>query len=93
MSRPQRTLAAALAVAALVCAFAVIEFALPSPAHASSHEVSMLLDDDQLIYSQPQHMLATLDTLHSLGVDVVKVSLVWQLVAPNQGSSRRPRWP
>jgi hypothetical protein len=92
MSRPQRILAAALAVAALVCAVAVIEFALPSPAHASSTQVSMLLDDDQLIYVSPEHMVATLDTLHSLGVDVVKVSLVWQLIAPDQGSTRRPRF-
>jgi hypothetical protein len=92
MTRWQRTLAAALAVAAIVCGAAVVEFALPSPAHASSTQVSMLLDDDQLIYVNTQHMFSTLETLHSLGVDVVKVSLVWQLVAPNQGSARRPRF-
>ncbi len=92
MSRWQRILAAALAVAAIVCAAAVVEFALPSPAHASSTQVSMLLDDDQLIYVDTQHMVSTLETLHSLGVDVVKVSLVWQLVAPNQGSNRRPHF-
>jgi hypothetical protein len=92
MSRAQRILAAALVLVALICAAAVVEFALPSPAHASSNEVSMLLDDDQLIYSTPQHEVATLQTLHSLGIDVVKVSLVWQLVAPNQASERRPRF-
>ncbi len=42
-------IAAVGAVAALVCAFALIEFTLLSPAHASSNEVSMLLDDEQLI--------------------------------------------
>lgn len=92
MSRWQRIVAATLAVAAIVCAAAVVEFALPSPAHASSRQLSMLLDDNELIYSTPQHQAATLQTLHSLGVDVVKVSLVWQLIAPNQGSNRRPHF-
>lgn len=90
MSRPQRTAAAALVVVAIVCALIVV--ALPSPAHASSTQVSMLLDDEQLIYSGDQRTLQTLQTLHSLGVDVVKVSLVWQLIAPNQASNHRPRF-
>ncbi|MEA2638606.1 MAG: hypothetical protein QOE18_1663, partial [Chloroflexota bacterium] len=74
---------AAGAVVAMVCA-------IPAHALASTNEQSMLLDDDQLIYVDTQHMVSTLETLHSLGVDVVKVSLVWQLVAPHQGSIRRP---
>jgi len=92
MSRWQRVLAAAAAVAALVCAFAVIEFTDPTPARASSNQVSMLLDDDQLIYTSTQHMVQTLQTLHSLGVDVVKVSVVWQLIAPNASSTQRPNF-
>jgi hypothetical protein len=90
MSLLQRGVAAAAAVAVLVCAFVVIEFAAPSPAHASSTEVSMLLDDEQLIYSSTHHMVQTLETLHTLGVDVVKVSMVWQLVAPDASSTGRP---
>jgi hypothetical protein len=90
MSLPQRAIAAVAAVAALVCALAVIQFTVPSPARASGDEVSMLLDDDQLIYSSTQHMVQTLQTLHALGVDVVKVSMVWQLVAPNFSSTQRP---
>ena len=90
MSLLQRAVAAAAAVAALVCAFAVIEFASPAPAHASSTEVSMLLDDDQLIYTTPDHMRATLATLKALGVDVVKVSMVWQLVAPDAFATQEP---
>ena len=90
MRLPQRAFAVAATIAALVCALAVFEFALPSPARASGNQVSMLLDDDQLIYTSTQHMVQTLDTLHSLGIDVVKVSMVWQLVAPNAGSSQRP---
>jgi hypothetical protein len=92
MSRWQRALAAAAAVGALVCAFAVIDFTDPAPARASSNQVSMLLDDDQLIYSSTQHMVQTLQTLHSLGVGVVKVSVVWQLLAPNASSTQRPNF-
>ena len=92
MSRWQRALAAAAAVAALVCAFAVIDLTDPTPARASSNQVSMLLDDDQLIYTSTKHMLQTLQTLHSLGVDVVKVSVVWQLIAPNASSTHRPNF-
>ena len=83
-------MAAALAVAALVCAFVVIEITLPSPARASSTQVSMLLDDNELIYVPRQRMVQTLQTLRSRGVDVIKVSLVWQLIAPNQRSRNRP---
>jgi len=64
--------------------------ALPARALASGTQVSMLMDDDQLIYVDHQHMVQTLQTIHSLGVDVVKVSLVWQLVAPDPYSSRKP---
>src|SRR5262249_4921186 len=35
-------------------------------------------------------MVQTLDTLHELGVDTVKVSLVWQLIAPNANGQQRP---
>jgi hypothetical protein len=92
MSRAQRVLAAAAAVAALVCAVAVIEFTVPAPARASGTQLSMLMDDDQLIYASPQHMVRTLQTLSSLGVDVVKVSVVWQLVAPDANSTQRPNF-
>ena len=52
----------------------------------------MLMDDDQLIYVSHQHMVRTLQEIASLGVDVVKVSVVWQLIAPNPDSGRRPKF-
>src|SRR5947209_20515675 len=85
MSRWRRALAAAVAAIAVVGV-------LPAHALASTTEQSMLLDDDQLIYSSTKHMLQTLGTLHSLGVDVVKVSVVWQLIATNASSPRRPKF-
>src|SRR6267154_3742440 len=83
MSRWRKVFAAVGLVVAMVCA-------LPSHASASTTQQTSLLDDDQLIYVPTQHMLQTLGTLHSLGVDTVKVSLVWQLIAPNPSSTQRP---
>lgn len=85
MSRLARVLATGVAVAAMLCA-------LPARSLASSTETSMLMDDDQLIYVGQQHMTQTLERLASLGVDVVKVSVVWQLIAPSPFSSQRPHF-
>ena len=81
MSRWRKVLAAVGLVVAMVCA-------LPARGAASSTEQTSLLDDDQLIYVDTPHMVQTLRTLHSLGVDTVKVSLVWQLIAPNPSSNQ-----
>ena len=79
-------------ILAVVGALAIVGV-LPAHALASTTEQSMLLDDDQLIYSSTNHMVQTLQTLHTLGVDVVKVSVVWQLIAPNANSTRaRPQF-
>ncbi len=77
-----------MAVGAVVAIVGV----LPGRALASTFEQSMLFDDDQLIYSSTKHMVQTLQTFHALGVDVVKVSVVWQLIAPNANSSQRPNF-
>lgn len=85
MGARQMFLAAAIVVCALICA-------LPSPTRASAAQQSILMDDNQLIYSSPEHVARTLSQLASLGVDRVKVSVVWSLVAPDAGSSTRPRF-
>jgi len=85
MSRQARFLAATLAVVASLGA-------LPARTLASGTQASILMDDNTLIYSSPQHVEHAMRTLSWLGVDVVKVSVVWQLVAPNAASSRKPRF-
>jgi hypothetical protein len=89
MSRLARV-AATVVVALAACALAPP--ALAPRARASSTQVSILMDDDQLVYASQRHMLQTLRTLHALGVNVVKVSLVWQLVAPKPNASTKPRF-
>lgn len=83
MPRRRTALIAIAVLTALLCA-------VPARSLASTTEVSMLMDDDQLIYVSQQHMAQTLERIHSLGVDVVKASMVWQLVAPNPYSKHRP---
>lgn len=50
----------------------------------------MVMDDQQLIYSSPDRVLATMEQLKSLGVDQVKVSVVWSLVVPQPDSRKVP---
>ena len=87
MGPRRKILAAAVAVCALICA-------QPAPALAApaSKQQSILMDDDELIYAPPAHVARRLADIASLGVDRVKVSVVWSLVAPAAGSGRRPNF-
>jgi hypothetical protein len=62
----------------------------PAPALASSTEQSILMDDNQLIYAPPAHVAERMREIASLGINVVKVSLVWQLVAPKADATQEP---
>jgi hypothetical protein len=77
-------------VLAAVGLVVIMACALATQAYASTTLQASLLDDDQLIYVNTPQMVQTLDTLHELGIDTVKVSLVWQLIAPNSNSNQRP---
>jgi hypothetical protein len=81
----QRIFCAALAVCAPICVS-------PARALASASQESVLMDDDHLIYSSPNQVARTLGQIASLGVDRVKVSLVWSIVAPSARSKRRPHF-
>jgi hypothetical protein len=63
---------------------------LPARALASGAQESILMDDQQLIYASPSHVAQVLSQIASLGVDRIKVSVVWSLVAPNASSVKRP---
>jgi hypothetical protein len=74
-----------LAACALVCA-------LPARALASADETSIMMDDDQLIYVSPQHAAQELEQMRALGVEQIKVSMVWGLVSPDASSTTRPKF-
>jgi hypothetical protein len=69
-------------------ALATASSAVTAPvALASSTQVSVL-EDDARIQSDPA---GTLERLHILGANVVRVAMRWQLIAPSPNSRRAPR--
>jgi hypothetical protein len=71
-------------VAALVLA------AIPSTASASSTQESMFQDDPNLVYGTDAQVNTTLDALAALGVDRIRVSVFWKIVAPANDQKVRP---
>jgi hypothetical protein len=51
-----------------------------------------LQDDHRLIYSSPDVVSSTLQQLKNMGVDRVRVSVVWQLVAPKPNATKKPKF-
>ena len=80
MTRFSTLTAAALAAVLLAAA----------PAIASPGQEAMFQDDSELVYPPRAEVGRTLDTLQALGVDRVRVSVYWRLIAPNASSERRP---
>jgi hypothetical protein len=89
LMRIRNLLPAAVLAIVLVTA---LRCATPGIAAASGTQQTILQDDRELIYSSPAHVGQALRKLAALGVDRVKVSVVWSLVAPNSRSSRRPNF-
>jgi hypothetical protein len=79
-SHRSRAVLALLAVLALACALRV------PFAHASASQFSIMQDDDMLLYRGNKTQAKTLQQMKRLGVDVVKVTVLWKNVA--QGISR-----
>ena len=67
---------------------------LPASAAASAPlpRESTFQDDSLLVYNTPAGVTRTLNTLHGLGVDRVRVSVFWSLVAPAAKSRTRPNF-
>jgi hypothetical protein len=71
---------------------AALGLALAPAAHASVTQESTFQDDNRIVYADPAELSRTLDTLHSLGVDRIRVSVFWTIVAPASGSRTRPNF-
>jgi hypothetical protein len=78
-----------LIVVASACA---LTGALPAAAPASQTQETDMQDDTWMIYSEPYRVLAAMDVMKSLGVDRIRVSVVWSLVAPNPADSHAPKF-
>lgn len=79
----------ALAVGLTLGALAAL-WAAPGRALASPTQTSILMDDDQLIYASPAHVKSVMEQIAALGINTVKVSMVWSLVAPKASSTHKP---
>ena len=75
---------------ALAMSCALIAAVAPARAAASATQESILQDDNQLVYASPSHVAEVLAQLASLGVERIRVSVIWALVAPDPLSSVRP---
>src|SRR3954469_610146 len=58
------------------------------PAHANGVQLSVMMDDDNLIYRSPKTSDQTLDTMAQLGVDYVRVTVLWKVVADHARSTK-----
>ena len=73
-------------------AAALLLAALPTAASASRTQESTFQDDIQLVYGTPEVVDSTLDQLRALGVDRIRVSVFWKLVAPANESAQKPNF-
>jgi hypothetical protein len=73
---------------ALLLAAVVLAVPLPS-AHASATQEASF-QDNRLLLDDPVHLADTLSTLRSLGVERLRISVVWQFLAPAVDSRTRP---
>ncbi|MGH2943815.1 MAG: cellulase family glycosylhydrolase [Solirubrobacteraceae bacterium] len=64
--------------------------AVPSLALASPTQESMFQDDPMLVYGTTEQVTSTLDTLQTLGVDRIRVSVFWHFVAPANDQPQKP---
>lgn len=64
--------------------------ALAPPAGASPTQESILMDDARLVYGTGSQVEQDLDILRSLGVDRIRVTVFWNLLAPSPNSATHP---
>lgn len=77
-------------LAQIVLATALTTVALAAPARASSTQESIVMDDARTVYASPEELDGTFAELKALGVDRVRVSVYWQLIAPAAQQKQRP---
>ena len=70
----RRLLAAGLAALSLIA---------PAAAQANENQLSIMQDDDALVYGGDAKRDATLARMKALGVDAVRVTVLWKTVAEN----------
>ena len=75
----------------LACLTAGIPLAVPAAASAAPYMVSIMQDDNQLVYGNASQRRVALDRMRGMGVEAVRVTVLWRAVAPGITARRRPR--
>lgn len=88
MPQTLRTLGPIVACAMLCALFLTAGSARPATAAASENQLSIMMDDDLLVYRDDSTRDATLRRMKSLGVDTVRVTLLWSVVAEEARSTK-----
>ena len=75
----------------LACATAWLLLALPASAPAAPYMVSVMQDDNQLVYGNRAQLRNALDQMKGLGVEAARATLLWRAIAPEGTARRKPR--
>src|SRR4051794_39352570 len=74
----------------LILLLPLLLVAFASPAKASPNtQLSIMMDDDQLLYRGDQAREFAMQRMKSLGVDYVRVTVLWRVVAHNMKKKNR----
>ena len=77
--------------AILACLASASLVLVAAPGAYAAHDMqAMFQDDNQLIYTTPAAQSHTLDILKSLGVQRIRVTIVWRAIAPSPMSASKP---
>ena len=75
----------------LACALTGALAAMPASAPAAPYMISVMQDDNQLVYGDITQRRRALNVMRGLGVEAVRVTLLWKAIAPRATSRRMPR--
>ena len=80
---PQRAI-----LSTVLLLLAVLCFAAPA-AHANNHQLSVMMDDDHLLYRGEATQFKTLARMKLLGVDYVRATMLWEAVAKDAKKGKK----
>jgi len=80
-----------LALAVVVIVAIVIVLTATGPGSSAPRRMESMFQDDQyLLYEPAPTVIRTLDRLHSLGVDSIRVQVLWGAIAPDPTATAMP---
>jgi hypothetical protein len=78
------------AVAVAIVAILAVALGSSSSAHERAPVESIFQDDQLVLYSPTPTVKRTLDTLQQFGVDRLRITVLWQAIAPDANATKKP---